>query len=74
MASTPKEEKYARDYYRKNKKYREKKIEDRKADAKAHKKEEAAYSKEYYHSHPAYKKYKQAYARAYKKAHKSNKK
>lgn len=73
MASTPKEEKYARDYYRKNKKYREKKIEDRKADAKAHKKEEAAYSKEYYAKNPSYRKYKIAYAAAYRKAHKKKK-
>jgi len=74
MASTPKEEKYARDYYRKNKKYRERKIEDRKEDAKAHKKEEAAYSREYYAKNPSYRKYKIAYATAYRKAHKSNKK
>lgn len=74
MASTPKEEKYARDYYKKNKKYREKKIEDRKADAKAHKKEEASYSREYYAKNPSYRKYKIAYAKAYKKSHKSNKK
>lgn len=72
MASTPKEEKYARDYYKKNKKYREKKIEDRKADAKAHKKEEAEYSRRYYAEHSNYRKYKIAYAKAYRKARKKN--
>lgn len=62
--------KYAREYYRKNAKYRKKKIEERKAYAKAHKKDEAAYSRDYYHSHPNYRRVKIAYARAYAKAHK----
>jgi hypothetical protein len=62
--------KYAREYYRKNAKYRKKKIEERKAYAKAHKKDEAAYSRDYYHSHPDYKRYKIAYAMRYNRAHK----
>lgn len=62
--------KYAREYYRKNAKYRKKKIEERKAYAKAHKKDEAAYSRDYYHSHPNYRRVKIAYAKAYAKAHK----
>ena len=50
--------KYSRDYYKKNKSYREKKIEDRKKDAKTHKKEEAEYSKDYYWKKPKYRTYK----------------
>lgn len=62
--------KYAREYYRKNAKYRKKKIEERKAYAKSHKKDEAAYSRKYYAEHPNYRRIKIAYARAYNKAHK----
>lgn len=72
MASTTKEKKYARKYYRDNDAYRREKISDRKSYAKSHRKEEADYARSYYHSHPEYKKYKQAYARAYKKAHKNS--
>lgn len=62
--------KYARDYYRKNAKYRKKKIEERKAYAKAHKKDEAAYSRKYYAENPTYRAYKIKYAQRYNRAHK----
>ena len=71
MAITKKENaKRQREYYRKNKKYREKKIEDRKEYAQTHKKEEAEYSRKYYHSNPNYRRYKIRYARNYRKSHK----
>lgn len=72
MASTAKEKKYARKYYRDNAAYRREKIDDRKKDAKQHKQSEAEYSKAYYHSHPEYRKYKIRYATDYRKAHKKN--
>lgn len=72
MASTAKEKKYARKYYRDNDDYRRDKIDDRKKDAKQHKQSEAEYSRNYYHSHPNYRKAKIAYAKAYRKAHKKN--
>lgn len=63
--------KYARDYYRKNTKYREEKKEDRLKYAKSHKKEEAKQSKKYYWETPKYRAKKKKYARDYKKAHKN---
>ena len=73
MASTAKEKKYARDYYKKNPKYREKKIEQRSDDYQEHKKQEATYAREYYAKNPSYRRYKIAYAVAYRKAHKKKK-
>lgn len=73
MASTANEKKYARNYYKKNSKYREKKIQQRKDDYQAHKKEEATYSREYYAKTPSYRRYKIAYAAAYRKSHKKKK-
>lgn len=68
--SSEKANKYARDYYRKNAKYRKKKIEERKEYAKNHKKEEATYSRKYYAENPTYRAYKIKYALRYQKAHK----
>lgn len=67
MASTTLEKKKARDYYRKNKKYREEKIEQRKEMASKNKKKEAEYSKNYYWENPEYRNTKQKQARDYKK-------
>lgn len=69
MASTTLEKKKARDYYRKNKKYKEEKIAQRKEHAKTHKKEEAKQSKKYYWENSEYRKTKQKQAREYKKKH-----
>lgn len=69
MASTAKEKKKARDYYKENKSYRDEKIEKRKKYAKTHKKEEAKQSKEYYWENPSYRKTKQKQARDYKRSH-----
>lgn len=73
MASTALEKKKARDYYRKNKAYREKKKEDRLEYAKSHKKKEAKQSKDYYWDNPTYRKTKRKQARDYKKAHSTKK-
>ena len=70
MASSAKEKKIARDYYKSHAKYRREKIEQRSEDYQEHKKKEASYSRNYYHSHPSYRKAKIAYAKAYRKAHK----
>lgn len=67
MASTTLEKKKARDYYRKNKKYKEEKIENRKEYAKTHKKDEAKQSKKYYWENSEYRKTKQKQAREYKR-------
>lgn len=67
MASTALEKKKARDYYRKNKKYREEKIEQRKEMASKNKKKEAEYSKKYYWDNPTYRTEKKKQAREYKK-------
>lgn len=67
MASTALEKKKARDYYRKNKSYREKKKEDRLEYAKTHKKDEAKQSKSYYWDNPTYRNEKKKQAREYKK-------
>ena len=68
--STAQEKKYAREYYKTHPKYRKKKIEDRKADAKNNKTAEAEYSRKYYKTHPEYRKYKITYARNYRRSHK----
>ena len=73
MASTALEKKKARDYYRKNKKYRNEKIESRKEYAKTHKKEEAKQSKSYYWDNPTYRTEKKKQAREYKKKHSKKK-
>lgn len=73
MASTAKEEKYARTYYKNHKKYREKKIKQRSDDYQQHKKQEATYSREYYAKNPSYRRYKIAYARAYQRKHNKKK-
>lgn len=71
---TKKEENaYARKYYKKNAKYREKKIEDRKKRAKENKKAEAEYSREYYWSNANYRNYKRKYAIDYKRSHRRSK-
>lgn len=68
--STAKEKKYAREYYKEHPKYRKKKIEDRKAEARNNKTAEAAYSRKYYATHPEYRRYKIAYSRRYRRSHK----
>jgi hypothetical protein len=70
MASTAKEEKYARTYYKTHKKYREDKIKKRSQYAQNHKKEEAKRSKKYYWENAQYRSYKRKYARDYQKRHK----
>lgn len=67
MASTALEKKKARDYYRKNKKYREEKIAQRKETASKNKEKEAEYSKKYYWNNPEYRKEKKKQAIANKK-------
>lgn len=73
MASTTKEKKYARKYYRDNDAYRREKIEQRSAAYKKDKKGEAEYSRKYYAEHPEYRRYKIRYAANYRKAHKKKK-
>ena len=73
MASTALEKKKARDYYRKNKKYREEKIEQRKEMASKNKKKEAKQSKNYYWENSEYRKTKQKQAREYKRKHSTKK-
>ncbi len=73
MASTTLEKKKARDYYRKNKSYREAKKEDRLEYAKSHKKKEAKQSKNYYWENSEYRKTKQKQAREYKRKHSAKK-
>lgn len=73
MALSKKENaKKSREYYKKNKKYRDDKIAQRKKYASENKKKEAKYSKEYYWENPKYRQTKRKYARDYKKAHKNN--
>lgn len=67
MASTEKEKKAARDYYKKNKKYREEKIERQIKKQKANKPEENKYHREYYKDNEDYRAYKRKYAREYRK-------
>lgn len=67
MASTKAEEKYARNYYKKNKSYRKKKILDTANEHKRNKTEHNKNAREYYHSNSKYRKYKIAYAKEYQK-------
>lgn len=73
MASTTAEKKYAREYYRKNAKYRRQRIEDRKEYYHDNQNSQNAYAREYYRKNAKYRKYKIKYAADYKKAHKSKK-
>lgn len=73
MASTTKEKKYARKYYKENPDYRKKKIETRKDYYHEHQESQNAYARKYYHEHPTYRKYKIRYARDYRKAQRGKK-
>ncbi len=70
MASTQKEKKKSREYYKTHKKYREEKIEDSVKKQKANPKKHAAYQRKYYHSNSEYRDYKIDYARKYRKREK----
>lgn len=73
MALSKKENaKKSREYYKKNKKYREDKIAQRKKYASENKKKEAKYSKEYYWENPKYRQTKRNQALANKRAKKNN--
>lgn len=65
--STAKEKKYARDYYAKNRKYRQKKIADTIKKHKANKKEYNKKMREYYAKNSNYRSYKRKYANDYNK-------
>jgi hypothetical protein len=67
MASTPKQERASKRYYEKNKKYREKKIENQIQKQKANKPETNKYHRDYYADNEDYRKYKRAYAKKYRK-------
>lgn len=67
MASTKAEERYARNYYKKNNAYRKKKIADTSAEHKRNRTEHNKKAREYYHSNSSYRKYKIAYAKEYQK-------
>ena len=67
MASSTKEERAARKYYRENKAYRTKKIKETADEHKANKEKYNKKARDYYHSNLKYKKYKIAYAKAYQK-------
>ena len=58
----------SKDYYHKNKKYREELIAKGTAEHKAHRSEYAKKQREYYASNESYRKYKRNYAAAYRKA------
>ena len=67
MASTTKEKKTARTYYKKHKKYREEKIAQTKANQRANKEEYNASKREYYAKNEKYREYKKKYAAKYRK-------
>ena len=67
MASTPKEERASKKYYRKNKTYREKKIQNQIDRQKANKPATNKYHREYYAENEDYRKYKREYAQEYRK-------
>ena len=73
MASSAKEKKIARDYYKSHAKYRREKIEDRKEYYHEHQKSQNAYAREYYRKNPSYRKYKIKYAVNYRKSHSKSK-
>lgn len=58
----------SKDYYHKNKKYRDELIAKGTAEHKAHRSEYARKQREYYASNESYRKYKRNYAAAYRKA------
>ena len=70
MASTAKEKKKSREYYRTHKKYREEKIKDSVDEQKRNPDEHAEYQKKYYHKNQEYRAYKIDYARKYRKREK----
>lgn len=70
MASTNKEKKKSREYYKTHKKYREEKIKDSSQKQKANPKKHAAYQREYYRENQEYRDYKIDYARSYRKREK----
>ena len=70
MASTTKEKKQARQYYRTHKKYREEKIKDSTTEQKRNPKKHAEYQREYYHKNQSYRDWKIDYAREYRKKEK----
>lgn len=67
MASTAKEKKASKEYYKKNKKYREEKIERQIKKQKANKPETNKYHREYYKDNEDYRVYKRKYAKEYRK-------
>ena len=67
MASTPTQERTSKRYYEKNKKYREKKIQNQIDKQKANKAETNKYHREYYANNEDYRKYKRKYAKKYRK-------
>jgi len=67
MASTQKEKKKSREYYKTHKKYREEKIKDSSQKQKANPKKHAAYQRDYYAENEDYRKYKRQYSKEYRK-------
>lgn len=67
MASTTKQKKVSRTYYKTHKKYREEKIAKTKASQRANKEEYNASKREYYAKNEAYREYKKKYAAKYRK-------
>lgn len=67
MASTAKEKKVSREYYKKHKKYREEKIDKQIKKQKANKAETNKYHREYYKDNEDYRSYKRKYAKEYRK-------
>lgn len=67
MASTTKEKKQSRTYYKTHKKYREEKISQVKASQRANREEYNASKREYYAENPKYREYKKKYAAKYRK-------
>jgi len=70
MASTSKEKKKAREYYKTHKKYREEKIKDSIDEQKKNPEEHAKYQRKYYHKNQDYRSYKIKYAKDYRKREK----
>ena len=67
MATSAKQDKAARKYYKENKQYRKKKIARTQASQKADREGYNKQKREYYATHPEYKKYKREYAKKYRK-------
>lgn len=68
MASSTKEKKVARKYYKTHKNYREEKIANTQKAQKSNREEYNKSKREYYASNESYRKYKRNYAAAYRKA------